>query len=275
MVMLAVLTGLCGCEYLGMGKDEQDSGISVKQGPVTGQQPMTIQQAAADMYSTPGLSADYADMAMGQTGGSVQIFKLDDSAPAPAVQPSSTILPLVEPAPVAMSVADSQGIPFSGDPNVMVFPLEPLPSGGSNSGATLTQPSSSMAASAPASSQWSETGGQESFGKLYFRHGSDRLNDLDRAFISKVAAAAGNSRIVRIEGHASKRTGINGVQESHIVNLKMSMKRAFAVAQELIRKGVPAENIRTMALGDVQPPRQNGPPEKEESLERRVEIYTQ
>ena len=59
--------------------------------------------------------------------------------------------------------------------------------------------------------------------------------------------------------------------ERKIINLKISMDRAFAVSRALIQRGIPAEAIKVVAWGDSRPPPLvNG--KNTESAARRVEI---
>ncbi len=269
MLIAVLLTVLGGCEYLGL--DERES-PQVEQVPVSVEPlPSTSSLVAADSMAAtvPVPAQDYATLTRQQTDGSVQLFSLEDEA-APAS--SGYALGAVESSSAYASTAQPQGVPFRGDPNVTVFPMG---SEGSVPGVAPAPSDSIVAMGGGSFPMLTSAPEGPSAGRIYFRHGSSRLGDLDRAFLAKVADSAGNSRLVILEGHASPRTGIDDVKESHIANLKMSMKRVLAIAQELIRRGVPAENIRTSAMGDIKPAAQVDPSKDNESQQRRVEIYTQ
>jgi len=110
------------------------------------------------------------------------------------------------------------------------------------------------------------TMGGNASSQIYFRHGSSRLGGGD---IRKLSAVAKNtSGPITVEGYASKPTqaGRQSVQSS-ILNLKESMNRSFAVSKTLMKKGVPAENIKTVSYGSA---RATG----SSSQDRRVDIVT-
>lgn len=85
--------------------------------------------------------------------------------------------------------------------------------------------------------------------QIYFRHGSSRLGSGDLRKISSVSQKSGP---ITVEGYASKPTqaGKQSVQ-AHILNLKESMNRSFAVSRALLKKGVPAENLTTVSHGSA------------------------
>ncbi len=91
--------------------------------------------------------------------------------------------------------------------------------------------------------------------------------------VEQLAADAKSGRMITIEGHASRRASTKDPVEARIINLKMSMQRALAVSQELIRKGIPAPSIKTTARGDNQPPQTLEQGMSIESASRRVEIF--
>ena len=110
---------------------------------------------------------------------------------------------------------------------------------------------------------------------VFFGHGSTAL---DGAAQSRVRAAAvayragGNARFVRVVGHASSRTGDMPLAQHLTTNFKASQDRASAVAQELIRQGVPANVVIVEAAGDTQPVYYESMPEGEDG-NRRAEIF--
>ncbi len=108
---------------------------------------------------------------------------------------------------------------------------------------------------------------------LYFAHDSTALDAESLALIDALAGMLGRSgRPVRIEGHASLQAHQKTDSARRIVNLKVSMDRAFAVSRALIARGVPAASLRVSAWGDVAPP-QDGTGQPDDSHARRVEIF--
>lgn len=92
--------------------------------------------------------------------------------------------------------------------------------------------------------------------QIFFKDGSSRLGSGDLRKLSNVAERAKFAPVnrVTVAGYASRPTqaGSNTVQ-GHILNLKESMNRSFAVSKELIKKGVPAEKIKAVAWGATKP----------------------
>lgn len=108
--------------------------------------------------------------------------------------------------------------------------------------------------------------GSNANAQIYFRHGSSRLGGGDLRKLSSMAQ--NTSGPITVEGYASKPTqaGRQSVQAS-ILNLKESMNRSFAVSKTLMKKGVPAENIKTVSYGSA---RASG----NATQDRRVDIVT-
>lgn len=106
-----------------------------------------------------------------------------------------------------------------------------------------------------------------------FAHGSTGLNAEDRQKIAAAAAsAAAYNGIVRVVGHASSRTGDLGVGDHLLANFRVSMKRANAVANELIRAGVDPSRVVVEAKGDAVPVYYESMPAGEAG-NRRTEIF--
>ena len=87
-----------------------------------------------------------------------------------------------------------------------------------------------------------------------FRAGSASLTGTARERVRRIAEMyRQRGGGVSVEGHASSRTrNMNPVQH-HLVNFNVSLSRANAVAQELVRQGVPAEAVFVAAMSDSQP----------------------
>jgi len=86
--------------------------------------------------------------------------------------------------------------------------------------------------------------------------------------------AGGAAGTVKVIGHASSRTGNMTVERHLEVIFQKSQARASAVAQALIRAGVPADKVQIEAVGDSQPIYYESMPKGEEG-NRRAEIFVQ
>ena len=93
---------------------------------------------------------------------------------------------------------------------------------------------------------------------------------------SAVAAfqAGGGAGSIKVVGHASSRTANMPVEKHLEVIFQKSQARANAVAQALIRAGVPADKVQIEAVGDSQPIYYESMPKGEDG-NRRAEIYVQ
>jgi outer membrane protein OmpA-like peptidoglycan-associated protein len=103
------------------------------------------------------------------------------------------------------------------------------------------------------------------------------LNADGRAQVRAAVAAfkqAGGQGYVRIVGHASSRTADMPLEKHLEVIFSKSQDRANAVAQEVIREGVPANHVLVEAVGDSQPVYYESMPKGEDG-NRRAEIFLQ
>jgi outer membrane protein OmpA-like peptidoglycan-associated protein len=189
--------------------------------------------------------------------------KDDDLENAPAVEQASETIDLTSDAkavPVENMtpiVSDRfNGTTYSLEPSVEIFPLDddmartlPRPVSAaapmSQNAVSVSDLSSDNGSMAPVISQ---NGAQA---VVYFEHGSTRLDNAARQVVTEVAAA--NPSRLSVEGHASSVSSIEDPVKRKIVNLKVSMDRALSVARALIEKGVPADNITTVAHGEAHP----------------------
>jgi len=108
---------------------------------------------------------------------------------------------------------------------------------------------------------------------IFFGHGSSDLGARDRGILRDLATLQqqrGGS--LRVVGHASSRTRNATADEHQIANFDMSLIRANAVLEELLRLGVSAEAVRAEALGDAEPVYHEFMPSGEAG-NRRVEIF--
>lgn len=137
-------------------------------------------------------------------------------------------------------------------------------------GAPAQNYNAAQVAAAPAPlNQGQQRYGGEPVGMIYFRDGSSELSSDDRRVIEQIAEIQrAYGGIVSVIGHAS----VGGTSADQQANQRISEARATAVAEELMRYGVPLEAIRAGAAGDSQPlyseAAANG-----EAGNRRVEVY--
>jgi outer membrane protein OmpA-like peptidoglycan-associated protein len=217
----------------------------------------------------------FSQTAEEMTGGSVKVYSLDEPVPPPPVAFNDA-------GPGFALQAPDQGV--GTDPNVMVFPIDDTMPPPVFTGAPALMPpapevpySSPFPAAAPAPLMLNppgsvppplmayEPGVTVNGAQIFFPHGSSRVSATGKQVIDDVIRRG--SGMVEVVGHASARAEANDPVEKRIVNLKMSMDRAFKVSSALMRNGVPAEAIVTTAYGDTRPA--GG-----EDVSRRVEILT-
>ena len=208
----------------------------------------------------------------------------------PDVQPEPEPAPVAsapEPVdPVAPTYAEPQAVAEPSAPAPVAAP-QPATAYGSNSaaqapeayGVSTPQPngapaqnynSTQIAAAAPAPiNEGQPRSGAEPVGMIYFRDGSSDLSSDDRRVLEQIAEIQrAYGGVVSVIGHAS----VGGTDSDQQANQRISEARANAVAQELMRYGVPLDAIRAGAAGDSQPlfseAATNG-----EAGNRRVEVY--
>ena len=91
-------------------------------------------------------------------------------------------------------------------------------------------------------------------GTVRFASGSSVLTKAARSVLRKIAEAyRQRGGALRIDGHASSRTRDMTMVKHHMVNFNISLKRANAVARELIRRGVSSEALFVSAISDSKP----------------------
>ena len=120
-------------------------------------------------------------------------------------------------------------------------------------------------------------GGVSPTAVVYFPGDGSTLSPAARTLIRGAVAqykASGGDASVRVVGHASSRTANMPVEKHLEVIFDKSQARANAVAQELIREGVPAAKVLVDAVGDSQPVYYESMPQGEDS-NRRAEIFVQ
>ena len=108
---------------------------------------------------------------------------------------------------------------------------------------------------------------------IYFDRGSARVDKRGRDALHKVADYLKQSRgALRVVGHASNRTKELSSASHELVNFNISFKRARAVADELIRRGVSPDRLKITALSDSAPVYREWMPSGEAG-NRRAEVF--
>ncbi len=179
------------------------------------------------------------------SSGNVQVYSLDGAAPAGSGGYSGAIVtndPSVQVFPLDDEMARAMGLGHvsSGMPAVNVGSVEQVDLGAGMGPAPVPLPAATV---------------NDGVIRVYFDHDSSKVNE---SAVGAIAAAvekqqAGPDTVLKVEGHASTDTKTDDPVKRRIINLKVSMDRAFAVAKSLMEKGVPAEKIKAVGRGDTQP----------------------
>ena len=89
---------------------------------------------------------------------------------------------------------------------------------------------------------------------IYFNSGSSKLSANDRRIVQQVADVARRSGgMLRIIGHSSMANAGRDAERAAMVNYKMSLERANAVANALLNDGIPGNQMQVMAEGAQNP----------------------
>lgn len=108
---------------------------------------------------------------------------------------------------------------------------------------------------------------------VYFANGSDKLNGVDKAELSRVAKyARTHNTPVKIMGHASHKVNPKAISKREAINLEISQKRTQKVALALAGMGVDPKMMSATAYSDYRPAEVEVDA-RSEALNRRVEIY--
>jgi len=109
---------------------------------------------------------------------------------------------------------------------------------------------------------------------FFFKHASDDLTMQDKEDIRNLARMAMETGAhVLIEGHASKRVdGVRDYNKKKKINVKMGIKRAHAIANELVKYGMHPDNVQIISYGDANPNVDVGMRNQEEA-DRRTEVF--
>ena len=208
------------------------------------------------------------------TAGQGQTIEGTTAEPAPvdpavAAQPEPTPTAPEEPAPAAPETP-SAGTPQeaqlppstygSNDPAAYGIAAPQTAPSPSNSGPGVAAVPPAVAPGAPVNPQ--------PIGMIYFRDGSSSLSSDDLDVVRQIAdLQRAHGGVLNIVGHAT--TGTTSPAEA---NQQISEARANAVAQELMKYGVPQSAIRTSGVGTSQPLNADATPSSA-AANRRAEIY--
>jgi outer membrane protein OmpA-like peptidoglycan-associated protein len=108
---------------------------------------------------------------------------------------------------------------------------------------------------------------------IRFGNGSSSLGADERHIVAQLAAIhAQTGGPIRLVGHASKSGGNLQSADAALVNFKISLDRATAVANELIRNGVPRSDILVEAAAASDSMAADAGIQNE-AVDRRVEVF--
>jgi outer membrane protein OmpA-like peptidoglycan-associated protein len=178
------------------------------------------------------------------------------------------------------NLAGSAGV---GEAAVAAVPVGPVSSRGRRAGAASPAMPGEVVANldavpgSPMGRAAAMNGGTPPTEIIYFPGDTTNLSKSALAQVrSAVAAfqAGGGAGTVKVVGHASSRTANMPVERHLEVIFQKSQARADAVAQALIKAGVPASKVQIEAVGDSQPIFYESMPKGEDG-NRRAEIFVQ
>lgn len=190
---------------------------------------------------------------------------------APQAQPEPSY-PAVQPAPAAPQQAQLPATAYGSNQAAMAPEAYGVSVPGSNPTPSYGAAQIAAAPAMPAPTQ--PYYGGEPVGLIYFREGSSDLSADDRGVLEQIAQIQrAYGGVVNVVGHASVggASSVNYAQHQE-ANQRISEARANAVAQELMKFGVPLGAIRASAAGDSQPLYSEVAPTGEAG-NRRVEVY--
>ena len=197
-------------------------------------------------------------------------------APGPAVlKPGSTLqmvyqqqLALSAPRPPAPIVAPSASLAPASTPSASALP-PPAP-------ITPSASAEAMVVGTPRGLEEYRVGARaisSNIATIYFSNNSARLSSRDRVQLQQVASRQREvDGALRVIGHASSRTRDMDPVRHKLVNFKISVDRATAVSEELMRYGVSPDALYVGAVSDAEPVTTEIMP-ADEVYNRRVEIF--
>ena len=132
-------------------------------------------------------------------------------------------------------------------------------------------------AATPGPSAYANPQGLPATAVIFFPNDSVTLNAEGRSQVRAAVEqykASGGVGFIRVVGHSASRTANMSAEKHMEIIFKKSQDRADAVAQEIIREGVPADKVLVEAVGDTQPVYYESMPKGEDG-NRRAEIFLQ
>ena len=260
----------------------------------SGHEQLQVSKNIEDVQPYESEMADIQSAVRSSTGGSVEIFSLDDvpsdvpDGPLKFEHNATDVRPVesfpsgqTEDAALSLN-PPSEEWSKAGDPSVQIFSLDglgggyvpaaPMPLSPAVPPPEVVKPSPALQ---PArEDDYVEIGGAGAPKTVvYFGHDSSVIGPDGQRKLDALANAFNPASVqgLTVEGHASVRANYQDEEQRKIVNLKISMDRAFAVAAALIQRGISNEAIRVIGWGDTRPPAElNG--KTAEDAARRVEI---
>lgn len=120
--------------------------------------------------------------------------------------------------------------------------------------AALAAPAAPVSQQPTAPSAKLPSGGNTQVAVIQFGSGSASLTANDIAILQRVAEMQRTNRAtVRIVGHSQQDASGSSADQAARANYEVSRQRAFAVATQLVRLGVPASRILAEAASDAEP----------------------
>jgi len=213
LLVFVALFALSACEKMKNMNPDYDGVVQENMTPM----PSQPQATAKPQYGT---LPNYDYQISNASNGNVTVYSLDGAPPAITPRITPNIAP---PAVASMPLMPPMGVASAYEQN-----RNYMPPSGVSSGRVDEQ--------------------------IFFKYGSSRLGAIDRQKISRFADSAKFAPVnhITVEGFASRKTQVGeDTVESHILNLKESMNRSFAVSKALMQKGLPAEKIKTISYGST------------------------
>jgi outer membrane protein OmpA-like peptidoglycan-associated protein len=169
------------------------------------------------------------------------------AAATPRIVPPTVAAQTARPA----SYGARQAAAASAAPMAPAAPSAPTPQPAPQRQAALA---ASQPAPAPAASEPRTVRKTVQVATIYFNSGSARLSPNDRRIVQQVSDVARRTGgTLRIIGHSSMAHAGRDAERAAMVNYKMSLERADAVAKALLSDGIPGNQMQVMAEGSQNP----------------------
>ena len=179
-----------------------------------------------------------------------------EPATAAPVQPSAVTptSPVVRPSPTPPPLPSRTAPPPLGDSGPLVISSRGATRGGRQVDPSVPPQTLQAPAAARQALVAGSTAGLRQIGSILFSHGSAQLTPQDRRLVAQIAQyIKQNGGTVKVVGHSSSRTREMDASRHSLVNFEMSLQRAQAVANELIRQGLSENQVVTEAKSNAEP----------------------